>query len=64
MFFVEHQNDVDLLQVDKAHEALINRSKPRHHLAELGLADRCFSADTPLAAVQKVRDLLSAKRRE
>jgi hypothetical protein len=64
MFFVLHQNEIDLLQVDKAQHALINRSSPKHRLAELGLAHRCFAADTPLTATTKVRDLMASRRRE
>jgi hypothetical protein len=63
MVFVQHQHEIDLLQVDKAHEALIKRWKPRHHFAELGLAHRCFSADTPLTAITKVRDLVLASKK-
>lgn len=64
MFFVRHQNEIDLLQVDKAQYANINRTSPRHRLAELGLAHRCFSADTPLTAITKVRDLMAASRKQ
>ena len=64
MFFVRHQNEIDLLQVDKAQHAIINRASPRHRLAELGLAHRCFSADTPLTATTKVRDLMVVSRRQ
>jgi hypothetical protein len=64
MFFVRHQDVVDLIQVDRAQHANINRISPRHRLAELGLAHRCFSADTPLTAITRVRDLMIASRRQ
>jgi hypothetical protein len=59
MTFVNHHNEIDLLQVDKVHEEIIRRSKPKHRLAELGLADRCFSADSLLETVEKVRELIT-----
>jgi hypothetical protein len=57
MQFVNHHDEIDLLQVDKAQQELIGREKPRHRLAELGLSHRCFSADSLLAVVDKVREL-------
>ena len=53
MTFVNHRNEIDLLQVDNVHEKIIRRSKPKHRLAELGLADRCFSADSLLKTVDR-----------
>lgn len=41
--FVEHAADTDFFQVDRPQWKLINRRKPPHRLAELGLANRCFS---------------------
>jgi hypothetical protein len=58
MLFIQHQDEIDLLQVDKPHHAIINRAKPKHRLADLGLAHRCFSADSLSEAVAKVRELL------
>jgi hypothetical protein len=58
MLFVQHQDEIDLLQVDKPHQAIINRAKPKHRIAELGLAHRCFSADSLLDTVAKVRQLM------
>ena len=57
MMFVNHSSEVDLLQVDSANENIIKRSKPVHRLAELGLSDRCFSADSLTAVVDKVNKL-------
>lgn len=57
MAFISHRNEIDLLQVDKPHEEIIKRPKPQHRLAELGLANRCFSADSLPAVVDKVREL-------
>ena len=57
MFFVQHQDEIDLLQVDKAQHAIINQSSPKHRLAELGLAHRCFCADSLSKVIAKVRDL-------
>jgi len=56
MLFVNHRDEIDLLQVDKVQEEMI-RQKPKHRLAELGLSDRCFSADSLLAVLDKVREL-------
>ncbi len=44
LLFFQHQNDIDLLQVDAAQDKQIKRAKPLHFLAEEGLAKRCFSA--------------------
>lgn len=57
MLFVNHRDEIDLLQVDKVQEEMIRRQKPKHRLAELGLSDRCFSADSLLPVVDKVREL-------
>jgi hypothetical protein len=59
MFFVKHQDQIDLLQVDKPHHAIINRPKPKHRLADMGLAERCFSADSLIDSVDKVRQLMA-----
>lgn len=56
MLFVNHRDEIDLLQVDKVQEEIIRRQKPKHRLAELGLSDRCFSADSLLAVVDRVRE--------
>lgn len=58
MMFINHRNEIDLLQVDSVHEEIIRRPKPKHRLAELGLANRCFSADSLLETVDKVRELI------
>jgi hypothetical protein len=57
MAFINNSDEIDLLQVDSVHEKIIKRAKPIHRLAELGLADRCFSADTLLAVVDKLSKL-------
>jgi hypothetical protein len=57
MFFVQHQNEIDLLQVDKAQHAIINQLSPKHRLAELGLSRRCFCADSLLETVVKLSEL-------
>lgn len=62
MFFVQHQNEIDLLQVDRAQHALINRSNPKHRVAHLGLAHRCFSADSLSDTVAKVHLHATARR--
>lgn len=56
MQFVNHQYEIDLLQVDKVQEEMIKQEKPKHRLAALGLSDRCFSGDSLLAVVAKVRE--------
>lgn len=58
MFFVQHQNEIDLLQVDRAQHALINRSSPKHRLAELGLSHRCFCAESLTETIAKVGQLM------
>lgn len=58
MFFVQHQNEIDLLQVDRAQHSIINRSSPKHRLAELGLSRRCFCADSLMDTIVKVRQLM------
>lgn len=57
VLFVNHCGEIDLLHVDKVQEEIIRRQKPKHRVAELGLSDRCFSADSLLAVVDKVREL-------
>jgi len=57
MMFIKHRSEIDALQVDVAQETLIRRVKPRHRVAELGLADRCFAADSLANVVDKVRSL-------
>jgi len=56
--FVNHADQIDFLQVDQAQEALIKASTPPHRLAELGLAERCFSIGSISDAVSKVRALM------
>jgi hypothetical protein len=55
--FVSHADQIDLLQVDQAQEAIIRASKPPHRLAELGWAERCFSIYSLSDAVDKLRRL-------
>lgn len=56
--FVHNQRDIDFIQVDSKQEKIIRREKPAHRLAELGLLDRCFSAPSLSAVVDKVRELI------
>lgn len=60
--FVQHRGEIDFLQVDSKHEKILRREKPTHRIAELGLLDRCFSAPSLPIAVDKVRELIQAKR--
>lgn len=62
MFFVQHQNEIDLLQVDRSQHALISRLSPKHRLAELGLSHRCFCAESLSETVAKVSDWIAARR--
>jgi hypothetical protein len=55
--FINHGDEIDLLQVDGVHEEIIKRAKPIHRLAELGLAARCFSADSLITVVDKLTKL-------
>jgi hypothetical protein len=57
MAFIKNRSEIDVLQVDTAQERLIRRITPMHRIAELGLADRCFAADSLQAVVDKVRIL-------
>jgi len=57
MAFIKNRSEIDVLQVDTAQERLIRRITPIHRIAELGLADRCFAADSLQAVVDKVRIL-------
>jgi hypothetical protein len=59
MDFVSHVDQIDFLQVDHAQQAIISDSKPSHRLAELGLAERCFSINSLSDAVEKLRKLTS-----
>ena len=61
MLFIQHQDEIDLLQVDKPDLVIINRANPKHRLADLGLAERCFSADSLMDAVAKVRQLIALR---
>lgn len=56
--FVRHRDEIDFLQVDSKHEKILRRDKPPHRLAELGLLDRCFSAPSLSAVVDRVRSLI------
>lgn len=58
MLFVNNNSEIDLLQVDRVQEEIIRRDKPRHRLSELGLADRCFSADSLTDVVETVREMI------
>jgi hypothetical protein len=59
--FVHHHDKIDFLQVDSKHEKIIRRDEPAHRLAELGLLDRCFSAPSLSAVVDKVRAFMQHK---
>jgi hypothetical protein len=41
--FVTHQDQIDLIQIDSRQKSLIQRSKPKHRLNELGLTNHYFS---------------------
>lgn len=59
--FIQHQDEIDLLQVDLRDQAIIVTAEPKHRLAELGLAERCFSADSLTDTVGKVRELIALR---
>jgi hypothetical protein len=61
LLFIQHQGEIDLLQVDQPLQAMIDTAEPKHHLAKLGLAERCFSADSLTDTVGKVRELLALR---
>jgi hypothetical protein len=61
--FIHNRSEIDFLQVDSKHENIIRRKTPVHRLAELGLLERCFSAPSLLAAVNKVRELIQSEER-
>jgi len=58
--FVLHQAEIDFLQVDRAQLNQINRTNPPHRLAQLGLANRCFTAASLDEAVRVIESLLNA----
>jgi len=58
MEFINHSEEIDLLQVDSVHEEIIKRAKPIHRLAELGLANRCFSAGSLSEVIEKIRAII------
>jgi hypothetical protein len=59
--FAQHEHAVDFLQVDGPQERLIRRPSPAHHLAKIGLAERCFSARSLPEVVERVRDLVDRR---
>jgi len=61
LLFIQHQDEIDLLQVDQRDQAIIKTAEPKHHLAKLGLAERCFSADSLTNTVEKVRESLASR---
>ena len=61
VLFIQHQDEIDLLQVDQRQQAIIDTAEPKHRLAELGLAERCFSADSLTDTVGKVRALIALR---
>jgi hypothetical protein len=58
--FVLHQDQIDFLQVDRAQLNQINRRNPPHRLAELGLANRCFTAASLDDAIRIIEAFLTA----
>ena len=56
--FVQHCNDIDLLQVDHTQFNRITQSTSKHRLVELDLSERCFWATNLKDAVDKVQSLL------
>jgi len=61
VLFIQHQDEIDLLQVDQPLQAIIDTAEPKHHLARLGLSERCFSADSLTDTVGKVRELIALR---
>ena len=61
--FIHHQTEIDYLQVDSKHENIIRRKNPVHRLAQLGLLERCFSAPSLLATVDKLRHLIQREEK-
>jgi len=61
LLFIQHQDEIDLLQVDQPLQAIIDTAEPKHHLARLGLSERCFSADSLTDTVGKVRELIALR---
>jgi hypothetical protein len=57
--FLLHQDEIDLLQVDRAQWNQINRRNPPHRLADLGLANRCFTVaflDDAVRIIESMRN--------
>jgi hypothetical protein len=59
--FFQHQDEIDLLQVDQRHQSIIDTAEPKHRFAELGLAERCFSVDSLTDTVEKVREMIALR---
>ena len=54
ILFIQHQDEIDLLQVDQRDQAM-----RESHLAKRGLRERSFSADSLTDTVGKVRELIA-----
>ena len=59
--FLAHRNRIDFLQVDRAQWSELRERSPRHRLAELGLANRCFTAGSLAEVVAAVRRRVQAR---
>lgn len=55
--FVLHNDEIDLLQVDRAQLNLIKNVRPMHRLAELGLSERCFTVSSLYEVPRVIRKL-------
>jgi hypothetical protein len=62
MIFLNRADQIDLLHIDRAQEEIIKRETPKHHIVELGLGGRCFSANSLPVVVEKVRSLVVEPR--
>lgn len=58
--FIQHQGEIDLLQVNERDHAIIER-EPKNRLAKLGLAERSFSAKSLTGTVERVRELVASR---
>lgn len=58
--FVNHSNEIDVIQIDSRQMDLVQRNKPVHRIRELGLSNRCFS----VKSLSEVVRVVSSKKRE
>jgi hypothetical protein len=59
--FIRHRDEIDLLQLDGAQWKQLENKQASHLLAQLGLRERCFCANSPISVVEILRRRVSEK---